>query len=190
MVAWNWEGVEGVSRFLKRVWKIVNNAQGEVQNGSEAKIKLARLINKIEADIEATKFNTAVAAAMEFVNWWNDNPKAMGREDIKTFLLTIAPMAPFLAEELYKRLGYCNDELASIHTQSWPNVALADLEDEMVTVVVQVDGKMRGRLVQPRDRSKEETEKAALEIENVGRCLTGEYKMVFVPGKIINFITK
>lgn len=187
-VTWSWEGVEGVHRFLKRIWDLCQISNLKSQDTNEAKTRIAKLIYKVEVDIEAMKFNTAVAAMMEFSNWWMDNPKALGLEGKLVFLKLLAPMAPFVAEELYQRLSTETDKSKSIHIQSWPRFDPRDLEEENVTVVVQVNGKVRGKMVLSRNTPQKETETVALEMENVKKHIQGKYRTVFVPGKIINFI--
>jgi leucyl-tRNA synthetase len=189
-VAWSWEGVEGVYRFLKRVWKLVTNKKLKVESSSEARLRLAKLIRKVEADLECNKFNTAVAACMEFTNWWGERPGEMGKQQVIDFLKVIAPMAPFITEELFWQLSGKSANYSSIHLQDWPKIDPGDVGEEMVTIAVQVNGKLRGKIVQFKSVPKEGIEKLALENENVKKYVQGKYLTIFVPGKIINFITK
>jgi leucyl-tRNA synthetase len=193
MVAWSDESLEGVFRFLKRVWTLANtqitNDKYQTSN-DEVKRQLARLTKKIDEDLEAAKFNTAVAAMMEFVNWWTVNTQAMSRDDVLTFLKLLAPMAPFISEELFQRLNGKTAKLASIHAQSWPVYEEAHLEGGVVTVVVQVDGKMRGKLDVPAEKAGEQAivEAMARELPNTGKYLGEKQKIVFVPKRLVNFI--
>jgi leucyl-tRNA synthetase len=189
MVAWSDESLEGVSRFLKKIWKLtINNLQFTIEPSQESKRRLAQLIKKVEEDLEATKFNTAVAALMEFVNWWTLNPGEMGKPEAETFLKILAPMAPFITEELYQA---GKEEYVSIHTKAWPTYNPGDLEGGETTMVVQVDGKVRARLNLPATLGQAEIEKQALAQENIRKYTEGhKYHIVFVPGKIINFITE
>jgi leucyl-tRNA synthetase len=192
-VAWSWESVEGVFRFLKRVWVLASNTHNMshiTQTSNEAETRLHRLNKKIEEDLEGMKFNTAVAAMMEFLNWWGDHQEEMGREGVERFVKLLAPMAPFISEELYQRLRGKSDKFESVHSQLWPKYEAKYFEGGEVTMVVQVNGKLRGRF-QTISKSQEEIQQLALQIENVAKCL-GEKKftVVFVPGKVVNFIVE
>jgi leucyl-tRNA synthetase len=188
-VVWNDESLEGVYRFLKRVWVLAGNLEPVAHGkGNAAKRQLALLIKKVEEDLEGMKFNTAVAAMMEFVNWWTEHKGEMGKAEGEIFLKILAPMAPFITEELFQA---GKESFVSIHTQSWPKYNPEDLEGGEMTVVIQVDGKVRGRLDYNGKRAgdREKIEKAALELENIRRYVEGrKYNIVFVPGKILNFI--
>jgi leucyl-tRNA synthetase len=194
MVAWSDESLEGVFRFLKRVWVLVNemqisNNKSQI-NSEETRRKLAILIKKVEEDLEAAKFNTVVAAMMEFVNWWTVNPKLVSRDDVMTFLKLLAPMAPFISEELFQRLSDKSAKSASIHVQPWPLYQAEHLAGGSVTVMVQVDGKIRGKLEFEADKASIQStvEAEALNLPNVQKYLIGKQKIVFVPKRLVNFI--
>jgi leucyl-tRNA synthetase len=185
-VAWNDESLEGVYRFLKRVWVLVNNNPTSPKASLGARQHLARLTWKVEEDLEAMKFNTAVAALMEFVNWWGLHPKEMGKTEVETFLKVLAPMAPFITEELFQR---GRDKYKSIHKTEWPKYDPKDLEGGEITIVVQVDGKVRARLSLEATDGQSKVEQLAKADENVKKYIEGhKYRLVFVPGKILNFI--
>lgn len=179
MKPWSITGVEGVYRFLKRVWVLVNQAStGQIS--AEAKSMLAKLSQKVEQDIEQMKFNTAVSAAMEFVNWWQDNKDQMGREGAEHFIKTMAPMIPFITEELWHRLG--NKD--SIHTQTWPKYDPGLIKNEGGVVVVQVGGKVRDKI-----EAGEDEEGRAKASDKIKKYLENKkYRTVLVPGKIVNFV--
>jgi leucyl-tRNA synthetase len=194
MVAWNWEGVEGVHRFIKRLWKLAGDtiSDGRRESSSEAVKWVGKTARRVERDIESTKFNTAVAAIMELVNWWQSNKEQVGQDEVKQVVRIIAPMAPFVAEELWHKLtGHEFSRDNSIHYQQWP--VTADIEEEEITLVVQVDGKVRAALVvnQEQASDKEFVVSEASRQENVSRFIeVGIKRVVFVPGKIVNLITK
>jgi leucyl-tRNA synthetase len=202
MVTWSDASLEGVARFIRRVWKLGTKIieERKMESSEEAEVRIMRLVAKIESDLEGMKFNTAVAAAMEYLNWWEEHGEEVGKDVLKLFVKSIAPMAPFVAEELYQRLRDESDKkekrFESVHLQAWPVVDKSKLDEGKKTVVVQVNGKVRGKI----DPSfaeglglvlQEEVQKEALQIENV-RKFVGEnkYRVVFVPGKIINLITE
>lgn len=192
-VTWSWESVEGVYRFIKRIWVLVNGVlAGEVKSSSnEAIRRMALTTVKVEGDIEGMKFNTAVAALMELVNWWGDHKTEWGRDQVEVFAKTLAPMAPFLAEEIYQRLLGKTDKFVSVHREMWPEVEEKAVDSEIVTVVVQVNGKVRGKILVDRVKAREEAVMIDLAVnnENVAKYLSGNKKrVVFVAGKLINFI--
>ncbi len=193
MVAWSWEGVEGVARFLKRIEKLTGTSPSNPSpNLGEGRLRVASLTARIEKDLEGMKFNTVVSAMMEFVNWWQDNSKAMTGDDVLNFAKILAPMAPFLAEEIYQRWKEPSDKFESVHQQKWPEFKLQDDTDQPVMMVVQVDGKLRMRfeMEMEKARSRESVEGIAISSENVKKFLKKDYKTIFVPGKIINFVNK
>ncbi len=178
-VAWSWESLEGTYRFLKRVWSLVISLQSLTITSSEAKNRMAKLAQKIDSDLENMKFNTAVAAMMEFVNWWTDHKEEVGEDLVGIFLKILAPMAPFTAEELWSKYS---DE--SIHKQDWPRLEVNN-ENEKVKIAILVDGKVRGSIIDSVN-----AEQDALTLDNVRKYTDGKkYKVVYAPGKIINFVT-
>jgi len=180
MVAWSDTAVEGVYRFLKRVWVLALSAKHEARSTSEAKARIARLVAKIGADIEALKFNTMVAAAMEYINWWQSHPDEVGKDVVEKFILGLAPMAPFTAEELWHKLGHTD----SVHKQKWPEYDPKLAVEKQRVIVVQVNGKVRDRVEDGVDIE----QRAALS-DKVKKFIGGaKYRTIYVPGKIINFV--
>lgn len=192
-VAWSWEAVEGVARFLKRIWNLSEETRNKKQDTSrEAMVRLGRLAKKIESDLVKMKFNTAVAAMMEWVNWWADHSDQVGRDGAEIFVKILAPMAPFITEEIYQQLTGVSDKDGSVHLSDWPQVEEGGFDEERVTVVVQVDGRVRGKLDLESEMAGEQkvVEQEALGLENVAKYLEGKkHKVVWVPGKIINFVS-
>ena len=195
-VTWSDESLEGVARCIRRIWRLGMETieSRREKSGGETEGRIAKLVVKIEADIEGMKFNTAVAAVMEYMNWWEENKKDVGKETLEMFVKAISPMAPFVAEELYQRLrGGSDSRFESVHLQSWPVVDESKLTGGRRTVVVQVDGKVRGKmeLESTAAGEKEVVTAEALKIENVRKFLEGKkYREVFVPGKILNLTTE
>lgn len=186
---WNPGGMNGVYHFLQRVWKL----QEKIDSGSESEITndnlriMHKTIKKVTEDIENIKFNTAIAALMEWLNYLGKKGKVSG-EEYKIFLLLLAPFAPHITEELWSIL---NLEY-SIHQQSWPEFDNKFLEDQEVTLVVQVNSKVRETLLIQKDLIKDEKvlENLALNSEKVKRFLDGKSlkKSVYIPGKLINLV--
>ena len=135
---------------------------------------------KIGADIEALKFNTMVAAAMEYINWWQSHPDEVGKDVVEKFILGLAPMAPFTAEELWHKLGHTD----SVHKQKWPEYDPKLAVEKQRVIVVQVNGKVRDRVEDGVDIE----QRAALS-DKVKKFIGGaKYRTIYVPGKIINFV--
>lgn len=186
MVAWNDTAVEGVYRFLKRVWVLTQN-EFATQSSPEAKRRVAKVVNKIDTDIEGLKFNTAVASAMEYINWWQDHKSEVGKDTVENFILGLAPMAPFITEEIWSLLGNTD----SIHQQKWPKFEEVEVVGDKVIIVVQVNGKVRDKLELESIRAGEQEYisqlgRASAKVKNY---LTGaSYREIFVPSKLINFV--
>ncbi len=188
-ISWSERSLIGCRRFVEKVW---NLARRDIENKwktSDQKLmtELNRVIAKVGEDIVALKFNTAVAALMKFANSWSDCMSGLSAADLSRLVLALAPMAPFMTEELWRQLG--NNE--SIHLSSWPQIK--KIVDEEVNLVVQVEGKTRNvlRITNYVSCIKNEVEKIAVSDEKVKKWIEGKkYEVVFVPGKIINFVMK
>jgi leucyl-tRNA synthetase len=185
-------GVEGVYRFLQRVWRLViDERTGElaarVADGDDAMLERAlhRTIRKVGDDVDAFKFNTAISAMMEFVNEATA-ADAVGRAQLERFVLLLAPFAPHIAEELWHRLGHGE----SLAYEPWPTYDDALLVEEEVEMPVQVNGRLRGRVTVPTDADEESITAAAHAEPNVETHLAGKTirKVVLVPGKLINIV--
>ena len=189
-VAWSWESLEGVHRFLKRVWVLCNSDLPE-DSTPQARHMIAVLGMRVAGDIEEMKYNTAVAAEMEFLNWWVDHKDEVGCDTVRDFLLILAPMAPFITEEIWSRLGN-GGQVGSIHKESWPVFDEGLLKEENTTIIVQVNGKMRGEISVSSDKTGEKDEIEKLAKNSVERYLDkGDIiKTVYVPGRVINFVIK
>ena len=200
------DGVTGVYRFLNRIWQLAQDYQAESpqtghENVSELEARLKRLqhqtVKKVAEDIETgVHFNTAIAALMEYVNEMYrintdlaaDKSNAAWSEAIGVLLRLIAPFSPHIAEELWSQLGNRD----SVHIQSWPQYEEALLAAETVTVVVQVNGKVRHRLSVNAGVSEDELEELAKTDDKVAEELANKQvvKTVVVPDKLINFVVK
>ena len=185
---WNPGGIHGVYHFLQRVWGLLDKVQsdkGKVQ--SEDLRIMHKTIKKVTEDIEAIKFNTAVASLMEWLNYLSAKVGVQS-EEYKTFLLLLAPFAPHITEELWSQIG----EKYSIHKQSFPKFANKYLEEEEIAIVVQVNGRVRDMLMIQKDivNNKEIVQNLAKKSEKVKRFLDNANikRIVYVSGKIINFV--
>ena len=176
---WNTKGISGLERFLDKVWRF-----SQVFQEGEDNNHIHKLIQKITDDIQNFKFNTAIAAFMEFLN----ENKELSRENWETFLVLLAPFAPHITEELWHQLGHKD----SIHKQSWPKFDERYVRDENVTIVVQVLGRLRASLVMPAGATQEQVRQSALLDPNVKKHLDGKeiVKEIFVQDRLINFVVK
>jgi len=198
---WSMTGVEGVSRFLARVWRLVmaENQASEWELGplsAEAALDKAQLrvihatIKKVGEDIEALSFNTAIAQMMVYVNTFtNVTPRPVAA--LRTLLIVLNPFAPHLTEELWARLG---TKFAGfdglVVDQPWPKYDPALLVEDEVEIPIQVNGKVRDRLVVAKDAEKAALEAAALASPKVQEFTSGKEikKIVVVPGKLVNIV--
>ena len=132
------------------------------------------------------KFNTAISAFMEFLNFAQDNQKEIGRDVIERFLILLAPFAPHITEELWHQLG--NKD--SIHQQKWPKWDPELVKEEMITLIIQVNGKVRDKVKVKASISEEKAKEIALSSEKIKKWTKGRKikKVIFVPGKLINIV--
>ncbi len=195
---WQENGLAGTDRFIRRVWRLVEEftESTEFQPNAELETALASLTNKtikkVTSDISSFAFNTAVAALMEFVNGMYklkpDLPLGgeSWREAINALLKLLAPFAPFVTEELWKALG----EKESIHLQGWPKYHEKLIKEDLVEIPIQVNGKLRATITITLDSTEAETTELAK--KEISRQLEGQeiVRTVVVPRKLINFVTK
>lgn len=193
-------GIRGITRFLERVWRFANakckmqNAklQRKIQNDSIKRV-VHKVIKKVSEDIEELRYNTAISALMALLNEFEKNLDAVAKEDVATFLKLLAPFAPYITEELWQQLEiskYRNRDMSrSIHHAPWPRYDPDLIREDTFELVIQVNGKVRGRITVPGGISEGEARKAALSLEGIKRYIPREArKVVFVPDKLINFV--
>jgi leucyl-tRNA synthetase len=192
---WQMSGVEGVSRFLHRTWRLVVDERSNALSDrlrdapAESEPALNRVLHattkKVLEDTEALRFNTAIAQMMIFVNEATGSA-TLPRPIIDAFLRVMAPYAPHLAEELWARLGAT--EL--IARATWPPHDATLCEEQTIELVVQVNGKRRAALTVPRDADAGLIERLALESDGVARILEGRAprKVIVVPGRLVNIV--
>ena len=182
---WNTSSIAGVRRFLDRVHVIAQRADAKVKPDDATTRSLHRTIRKVTEDIEAMRFNTAISAMMVLSNELTklDTVPAKAVE-ILTKLLH--PFAPHLGEELWETLGHN----PSIQAEPWPTFDSALCEEDEVEVPVQINGKVRGRILLPKDATEDQALAAAREVPNVASQLQGKTlrKTIWVPNKILNLI--
>jgi len=195
---WNDNGIVGMSRWLNRVWRLVTADYEEKSMDAEATKECLRImhktIKKATQDIERFRFNTMLAALMEYTNTLSkvleagNIAGAQWKEAIKILLILMAPSTPHMAEELWVELGYPY----SIHRQAWPAWDKELAADEEVTLVIQVNGRLRDKLTAPVDISEDEVVKTAFAQERIQGYIAGKSiaKTIYVPGKLLNIVLK
>ena len=199
---WNTRDVPGTHRFLQRVYRMIagdeeiqslladgdaGEKNDENDKNGETEKSLHKLIKKVGSDIDAMKFNTAIAAMMDFVNIIY-RQGGITADQAKRFVLVLAPFAPHLSEELWAHLG--NDK--SLSHEPWPTFDEKMTVESTAEIAVQVNGKIKGRISVPTDASKDDCLAAAKADPNVAAALEGKsiVKEIVVPGRLVNLVIK
>jgi leucyl-tRNA synthetase len=193
---WNFDGIKGPQRLLKDIWELSNSSYVPSRRDDDADRALRRkthqAIRKVTSDLEAFSFNTAVAAIMELRNLMIDELKSKRvdletwREAVDTSLLLLSPFAPHISEELWSRRGHPY----SIHQQAWPVWDDAIAREEMITLVVQVNGRVRDKIEIAAGTDDEELRSRALASEKVQKWIAGTEprKVIVVKGRLVNVV--
>ena len=185
MIPWDTKGIKGVRRFLEKVWKLQYKVGQKLGDGPELERLVHKTIKKVEEDIESLKYNTAVSALMVLVN------KMSGYKEISLnyyslLLILLCPFAPHITEELWQRAkikGLCCN-------QEWPNYNPKLIEEKMITLVIQINGKIRGKIEVEAGVSEKKVKELALIQEKIIKWTKGKKikKTIFVPERLINFV--
>ncbi len=182
---WNTHGVEGVYRFLQKVWRLVQRDFSENQDADVEKAR-HKMIKKVTEDVKNFRFNTAISAMMIFTN--EAQSKSATRDDIEALLKCLSPFAPHLAEEIWQNIG--NKTL--ICQEKWPTYDEAKTIDSTIQFIVQVNGKLRAKLTAELNEDKDKLLNEAKNDPQVLKWLEGKtiIKEIFVPNRLINFVVK
>jgi leucyl-tRNA synthetase len=194
---WNSTGIDGTVRWLRRIWAMFTEPISEKPSGSPETLKVLRrkvhqTLRRVTHDFEQFEFNTIVSGLMELLNEMGKAKEAGAAgtpawdEAIDIYLRMLAPVCPHISEELWQRLG----KPYSIHTQPWPQVDEAAAKEEEITIPIQVNGKIRDRIVVPADASEDDVKTAALASEAVKKILGGKppKKVIVVPKKLVSIV--
>ena len=187
MKPWSMQGVDGARRFLDRVWRLCTEQVEVVETESSSLEKVYhQTVKKVTEDYEALRFNTAIAQMMIFVNEAYKE-KQIPRTYMEGFLKLLNPVAPHITEELWNIVLKHNDLIVY---EKWPEFDLAKTINNEVTVVVQINGKLRDKLMVSVDAAKDELEKSALELPRIKELLNGltVRKVIVVPNKLVNIV--
>ncbi len=181
---WQDKGVLGVYRFLNKVWNLDKKLDAKIKN-KKIEITAHKTIKKVTEDIEDLKYNTAISALMIFVNDMEKENK-INVQCYKYLLLLLAPFAPYITEELWHQIGNKN----SIHNQKWPSYDKKLIKEETITLVIQVNGKVRDKIEAEPSIQEKEAHALAISREKIkNRILDKKVKkVIFVPGKLINIV--
>jgi leucyl-tRNA synthetase len=187
-MAWNERALLGVKRFLDRFERFVEANLESRQTGSQARMVINRLGWLVSRDLQAFKFNTALAKMMEALNALEALDAPLDPAGLRPFVQVLAPFAPFLAESCWKKLG----GEGSVHYSSWPAYDPALDVEEGVEMAVQVNGKLRGTIQVEKDASEAVVRAAAEAEESVARHLEGKQvvKVIYIPNRTVNFVVK
>ncbi len=189
---WSTRGVEGITRFLDRVWRLIVNEEGGLSRAvtgatpaPDQQRLLHQTIKKVTEDVEELRFNTAIAQMMIFTNEMtklDERPRAL----LEPFLLLLAPFAPHLSEELWERLGH----RPSVSRQPWPLYDPDLVLSERLTIPIQVNGKLRSKIEVPADSTEQQVVALARQDAKLSEWLQGKQlrKVIYVEKKLVNFV--
>ena len=186
---WDAAGIDGCHRFLRRVWELgVSQRHGDGDRDVEVDRATHRSLKKVTADLQTYAFNTAIAAMMELSNTLQKASGPSRDDGIDALILMLAPFAPYIAEELWHRRG----GTGSVHRQAWPAFDPTLAAATEVTIVVQVDGKVRDRITMPAGTSEDALRSAALGSEKVQNALSGATptKLIIVRDRLVSIVTR
>lgn len=193
--SWDPRGIAGTYRFLNRVWNITQEylaaEKSPTADGEPVKRAMHKTIKKVTDDLENLRFNTAIAALMEYVNdLYKLKADGMNgdvwRQAVTVLAQLVAPFAPHIAEELWHDLGH----MESVHTSGWPVWDNDYLLEDTINIAVQVNGKLRGEVQVAKDADEETVRQVALENENVQQFTTGKEirRIIYVPNRLLNIV--
>ncbi len=185
-IAWNTDSLRGSRKFLGRVWNLVLECKDNKESGKEIITRAHKLNQKISGDIEQLKFNTAIAAYMEFLNFAEDNKGQVGKDVLQRMVLLLAPFTPHICEEMWQVLG--NQE--SVFAQPWPQADANLTKEETIELIIQINGKMRAKISAPVDIQKEKALETALALPEIKKWIDGRQieNTIFVPARLLNIV--
>ncbi len=184
---WSMNGVKGCYRFMERVWNLQEILTDEEGYSKDLENAMHKTIKKVSEDIERMKFNTAIATLMALINDFYKKG-SITRGELRTFLLLLNPTAPHITEEMWENAGFGG----YLHRAEWPVYDEEKTHDESVEIVVQLNGKVKDKIMVAAGLSKEDLEKAAMNEEKIQALLEGKtvVKTICVPDKLVNFVVR
>ena len=189
---WNDKGIEGVSRFLRRVWNWINEISPKLTKKEKESEEITKQIHvltyKVTNRVENFKFNTAISALMEFMNYVQDDKREynVSRETVEKFMILLSPFAPHIAEELWSEQGKTN----SVFNGSWPEFEEKYLSEDEITIVVQINGKVRGKIPARAGIGEDDIVEIISQNESISKWFTGKkiVKKIYIQDKLINLV--
>ena len=179
------QSIAGVRRFLDRLWSSVVDAASTGASDPAVLRKLHQTIKKVSGDVPGLSYNTAIAAMMEYINVVRRGERIAHRDEVEPLVQLVSPFAPHIAEELWERLGH--DE--SVFDAGWPAFDPALAAEDLVTIAVQVNGKMRGTIQVPNGSGQEAALEAAMADQAIAKFVASPpKKIIFVPGRLLNVV--
>ena len=184
---WSQQGLKGCYKFLERVWNLQSIVNDEEGYSADLEKNINKAIKKVGEDFERMKFNTAIATMMSLVNDFSKKG-SVTKGEYKTLITLLNPVAPHMTEELW--LTYGNGELLSL--QPWPKYDEGKTVDDEIEIVVQINGKIKDKLIIPAGLDKDGTQEAAMNTEKIKGLIEGKnvVKVIAVPGKLVNIVVK
>ena len=184
---WSQQGLKGCYKFLERVWNLQSIVNEEEGYSADLEKNINKAIKKVGEDFERMKFNTAIATMMSLVNDFSKKG-SVTKGEYKTLITLLNPVAPHMTEELW--LTYGNGELLSL--QPWPKYDEGKTVDDEIEIVVQINGKIKDKLMIPAGLDKDGTQEAAMNTEKIKGLIEGKnvVKVIAVPGKLVNIVVK
>ena len=184
---WSQQGLKGCYKFLERVWNLQSIVNDEEGYSADLEKNMNKAIKKVGEDFERMKFNTAIATMMSLVNDFSKKG-SVTKGEYKTLITLLNPVAPHMTEELW--LIYGNGELLSL--QPWPKYDEGKTVDDEIEIVVQINGKIKDKLMIPAGLDKDGTQEAAMNTEKIKGLIEGKnvVKVIAVPGKLVNIVVK
>ncbi|UXH43789.1 leucine--tRNA ligase [Rossellomorea vietnamensis] len=190
-IAWSTNGLDGARRFLDRVWRLLVEEDGSLSSkvkdapNSDLDKTYNQTVKKVTEDYEGLRFNTGISQLMVFIN---DAYKAdtLPKEYVEGFIKLLSPIAPHMTEELWSKLGH----EGTISYEAWPTFDESKLVDNEVEIVLQVNGKVKAKVMIPRDMTKDDLEKTAMDNDEIKTQIEGKTirKVIAVPGKLVNIV--
>ena len=186
-IPWSTQSAKGCRRFLDRVWRLQENVTPDEGYSEKLNALMHETIKKVSLDYEAMKYNTAIAQMMTLVNEMV-SAGSVTRGELKTLLLLLNPVAPHITEEMWENQGFGG----TMTYQKWPTWDEDALVKSEIEIAVQVCGKVRGRVMIPADMTRERAETELQQLPEIQKILAGKTvtKVIFVPGRLVNFIAK
>lgn len=187
-IAWSEEGLEGSRKFLDRVYRLITTKEIAAKNNGHLDKVYNEVVKTVTEHLEAMRFNTAISQLMIFVNAANKEEQLF-IDYAKGFIQLLAPFAPHLAEELWQVLTQSGESLSYV---TWPSYDESKLVEDEIEIVLQIKGKVRAKVVVPKDSSREDLEKVALANDKIQAEVAGKdiVKVIAVPNKLVNIVIK